>query len=128
MRRVARLLGDSRELWRLAPLGEVAPRLQIARELFDAERHARCDWYRELGRSVSSTEPPPQPQGSVSGQDAVDLDRSVVLSPAGAGTMQPGLGIAWGQRHLDVLAEFEPTLVTACRQLNEETEASADAL
>ncbi len=125
VRRVARLLGDSRELWRLAPLGEVAPRLQIARELFDAERHARCDWYRELGRSVSDTEPPPEPQGSGSRPDGVDLDRSVVLSPTGAGMMQPGLAIAWGQRHLDVLAEFEPTLVAACRQLNERSPTAA---
>ena len=57
VRRVARLLGDSRELWRLAPLGDAGPRLQLARELFDSERHARCDWYRELGRSVVQHEP-----------------------------------------------------------------------
>ena len=44
--------------------------------------------------------------------------------------MQPGLAIAWGQRHLDVLAEFEPTLVSACRRINERAamEASTQPL
>ena len=84
-----------------------------ARDAFDAERRALCDWYAALGRSISqrASAPAPERNGNAGGQ--IHANRTVVLEHArGGGDLQPGLAIAWAQRHLDVLAEFEPTLAS----------------
>jgi uncharacterized membrane protein YccC len=112
MRRVAGLLQDSHELWRLTPPEHKPPRLVRAREDFDAERRTCCDWYESLGTAIARAAPAPAPEGT--GAEAKAPQRSVVLEDAaGAGRVQPGLAIAWAQRHLDVLTEIEPTLAAA---------------
>jgi len=120
LRRVARLLGSSREFWRLAPAGTGSERLAAARASFDAERRAVCDWHVALGGALSRRSEPPDPS---MGNGARGPGRRVVLEhTAGAeGSMQPGIAIAWAQRHLDVIAEFEPVLTTAYRELDEQT-------
>ncbi len=117
VRRVAGLLEDPRALVRLAPVGDAQPRLARARDAFDAERHARVAWYESLGSSISHHASSPPPEDGVIGGDSEDEGlgkrRTVVLERAGDGGLLPGLAIAWAQRHLDVLAEFEPTLASA---------------
>ncbi len=61
VRRVARLLEDPHALIRLAPIGDEQPRLARAREGFEAQRRALCDWYRALGTAISREEPAPAP-------------------------------------------------------------------
>jgi uncharacterized membrane protein YccC len=115
VRRVAGLLQDSHELWRLTPL-EHKPRLIRAREDFDAERRTCCDWYESLGTAIARAAPAPAPAPAPEGTstEVEAPQRSVVLEgAAGSGSVQPGLAIAWAQRHLDVLTELEPVLATA---------------
>jgi uncharacterized membrane protein YccC len=115
VRRVARLLEDPHALIRLGPVGEEQPRLARAHDAFEAQRRARCDWYRALGMAISTASPAPAPEsGEVQEPDIraggmVTLERA---APAGGG-LQPGLAIAWAQLHLDVLTAFEPMLTAA---------------
>jgi uncharacterized membrane protein YccC len=62
VRRVARLLENPHALIRLVPIGDEQPRLARAREGFEAQRRARCDWYRSLGTSISREAPAPAPE------------------------------------------------------------------
>ncbi|HEY2536620.1 MAG TPA: FUSC family protein [Solirubrobacteraceae bacterium] len=134
MRRVAGLLADSHELWRLAPLAQTPPRLARARAAFDSERSACCGWYESLGKAISQAAPPPAPAGSRPGAGDGELEAQrtapsrVVLEGASAhDQVQPGLAIAWAQRHLDVLAEMEPVLTAACRRIAQLDDASQTA-
>jgi uncharacterized membrane protein YccC len=128
MRRVAGLLADSHELWRLAPLPQTPPRLARAREVFDSERSACCRWYESLGTAISQSAPPPVSAGRA--PDASD-EPDAVTAPPGAvvlegassdDTVQPGLAIAWAQRHIDVLVEMEPVLSAAYAHLGDGVE------
>jgi hypothetical protein len=113
VRRVARLLEDPNALIRLAPVGAEQPRLDRARDRFEAQRRMRCDWYRSLGTAVSQAAPAPAPEpGEMKerGGGMVTLERAAT---AAGGGLQPGLAIAWAQLHLDVLTAFEPTLTAA---------------
>ncbi len=67
VRRVARLLEDPHALIRLAPIGDEQPRLARARDGFEAQRRARCDWYRSLGVAISLVEAAPEPEDGESG-------------------------------------------------------------
>jgi hypothetical protein len=101
---------------RLTPVGEELsrPRLEQAREAFDAERRARCEWYESLGRAISTAAASPEPEREEGDGQARAPSGLVVLEHGGAnGRLQPGLAIAWAQRHLDMLAEFEPALTSA---------------
>ncbi len=119
LRRVARLLGSSHEFWRLSPAGQEAPRLARAREGLEAERRAVRDWYAGMGRAISQRAEPPDPITTIAHGDAAGR-RIVLEHTTGAdGTMQPGIAIAWAQRHLDSLAEFEPVLTSAYEHMNE---------
>jgi uncharacterized membrane protein YccC len=117
VRRVAGVLERPDALVRLAPVDEDLPRLLDARDAFDRERHALSDWYRSLGTSIANGSPPPQPEnagepGAFEPEQA--SDRGVVLEPAAVGRgLQPGIAIAWAYRHIDALAELEPTLTAA---------------
>ncbi len=111
LRRVARLLEDPGTLVRLAPVDDRLPRLAHARDAFDAERRARVDWYESLGQSISRSAPSPPPEYEHSSEARPNGEvGSVVLEGAAAGGLQPGLAIAWAQRHLDILAELESLL------------------
>jgi uncharacterized membrane protein YccC len=131
LRRIARLLEDPGALVHLAPVGETLPRLARARDAFDAQRHARVDWYAALGQAISRSSDPPLPEVDGSGErrprrrpaaardrDSVD---AVVLGGAGAdaAAVQPGLALAWAQRHLDVLAELERALSAAYARIRD---------
>jgi uncharacterized membrane protein YccC len=119
VRRVAGLLEDTRSLMRLVPVGDELPRLAHARDAFDAERRARCDWYEALGTAISREAPLPDPECGGEGVGDVPT-RSVVLERAATGGgLQPGLAIAWAQRHLDILAELEPTLTSAYTRITD---------
>jgi uncharacterized membrane protein YccC len=125
VRRVARLLEDPHALIRLEPVENEEPRLVGARDAFEAQRRARCDWYRALGTAISQAAPAPAPERGAAGEgDAETPSQLVTLEPAAAavGGLQPGLAIAWAQRHLDVLTEFEPLLTAAYTRI-----ADADA-
>jgi len=120
VRRVGRLLQDPRSLSRLAPEEDQLPRLAEARDGFDGERHALCDWYAALGRSISQRAPAPAPEQNGNAEGLTHTSRAVVLERArGDGDLQPGLAIAWAQRHLDVLAEFEPVLASTYERIIE---------
>ena len=135
VRRVARLLENPHALIRLVPVGDEQPRLARARDGFEAQRRARCDWYRSLGTAISRAEPAPAPERGAAGAvgetetvgatgtpvkakereiaagGLVTLERAATA--AGGGGLQPGLAIAWAQLHLDVLTAFEPMLTEA---------------
>jgi uncharacterized membrane protein YccC len=125
MRRVADLLADSHELWRLAPLPQTPPRLARAREAFDSERSACCRWYEALGKAISQDAPPPAGEdgepgsgeepgsGNKPGAEAAPPNPVVLEGASADDTVQPGLAIAWAQRHLDILFEMEPVLSAA---------------
>ena len=117
VRRVARLLEDPNALIRLVPIGVEQSRLARARDGFEAQRRARCDWYRLLGTAISreASAPAPEPgeieERDIPAGEMVTLERA---APGGGGRgLQPGLAIAWAQLHLDVLTAFEPTLTAA---------------
>jgi Fusaric acid resistance protein-like len=113
VRRVGGLLQDARSFSRLAPDGGGLPGVMQARDAFDAERHALCDWYAALGRSISERTPAPAPEQNGNAAGLTRTSRTVVLEHSrGAADLQPGLAIAWAQRYLDVLAEFEPVLAS----------------
>jgi len=117
VRRVAALMRGEHPLWPLTPIGDELPRLAGAREGFDAERRACCGWYEALGGAISAAQAPPEPGRA---QTAGDSSRPVVLeAPPGGTRIQPGVAIAWAQRHLDLLAEFEPVLSDATRRIND---------
>lgn len=130
VRRVARLLDDPGTLVRVAPVGTELPRLAHARDAFECERRARVGWYESLGESISRSAPPPAPEHGRGEQRDGDADTgtpdnrevargngevaAVVLGGADAdGGLQPGLAIAWAQRHLDILAELESVVSAA---------------
>ena len=114
VRRVAGLLQNAQELGRLRPIGDELPRLARARDAFDAERHARCDWYASFGAAISDSAPSPEPEPGLAGGDTDAPAGQVVLERTASGRgLQPGLAIAWAQRHLDLLAELEPALASA---------------
>ena len=142
LRRIARLLEDPGALVHLAPVGETLPRLARARDAFDAQRHARVDWYAALGQAISRSSDPPLPEvdevdgsgerrptrGPAAARDRDSVD-AVVLggAGAGAGAVQPGLALAWAQRHLDVLAELERVLSAAYARIRDgDGEGAAD--
>jgi hypothetical protein len=118
VRRVARLLQDAHAFMRLAPFDDDVPQLVLARDAFDAERHARCDWYELLGTAISRQAPSPRPERD--GVDGRDWPaRSVVLGGMHTGErLQPGLAIAWARRHLDVLTDVEPALASAYERID----------
>ncbi len=113
VRRVARLLQDAHSFMRLAPIDGKLPRLAQACDALEAERRARCDWYKSFGAAVAQTTSSPDPE--LSNAKKVNAHTgSVVLEHVASGDrMQPGLAIAWAQRHLDVLAELELPLSSA---------------
>jgi uncharacterized membrane protein YccC len=123
MRRVAGLLADSHELWRLAPLPQTPPRLARARESFDSERSACCRWYESLGTAISRAAPPPTTEGGEPGPETTAPGLVVLEGASAQDTVQPGLAIAWAQRHLDVLTEMEPALSAAYTHIDESTES-----
>ena len=114
IRRVARLLEDAHSFMRLAPVGDDTPRLAQARRALEDERRARCDWYETFGSAIAQTGDSPRPEAAESGGSTWSSGQSVVLEHVGNnGALQPGLAIAWAQRHLQVLAELEPLLSSA---------------
>jgi uncharacterized membrane protein YccC len=113
VRRVARLLEDPNALIRLVPVGGEQPRLARARDGFEAQRRARCDWYRSLGTAVSQAAPAPAPEAGEMEERDLPAGGIVTLEAGGGRGLQPGLAIAWAQLHLDVLTAFEPTLTAA---------------
>jgi uncharacterized membrane protein YccC len=141
VRRVARLLEDPNALIRLVPIGDEQSRLAVARDGFEAQRRARCDWYRSLGTAISQVATAPAPErgetgmtgalGTVGGTGTprnakkreiapggmVTLERTTTA--AGGGGLQPGLAIAWAQLHLDVLTAFEPMLTAAYARITD---------
>jgi uncharacterized membrane protein YccC len=122
LRRVARLLQDTNVLIRLTPVGDDMPRLARARDAFDLERHARCDWYESLGTAISQAVPPPEPEPGRerTGEDMDGPIRTVVLEQMTAGgKLHPGLAIAWAHRHLDVLTDVEPMLTSAYARISD---------
>ncbi len=126
LRRVARLLEDPGTLVRLAPVDDRLPRLARARDAFDAERRARVDWYESLGQSISRSAPPPPPEHEPGSEARANGEvGSVVLEGAAGGGLQPGLAIAWAQRHLDILAELENLLSVTYGRLLDGGEAEA---
>ncbi len=121
MRRVAAVLENPDALVHLAPVDEDLPRLLQARDAFDRERHARSGWYRSLGTAIAHGTPPPRPErgaGHAGADDGSAPPRSVVLEPAAVGRgLQPGVAIAWAYRHIDALAELEPSLISAYERI-----------
>jgi len=118
VRRVARLLEDPNALIRLAPIGDEQSRLAHARDGFEAQRRARCDWYRLLGTAISREASAPAPEPGEMEERGLSAGRMVTLERAattagGEPGLQPGLAIAWAQLHLDVLTAFEPMLTAA---------------
>jgi uncharacterized membrane protein YccC len=114
VRRVAHLLQDANAFMRLTPVGEDMPRLARARDAFDVERHARCDWYESLGAAISRELPSPRSEREAKDENAEGPIRAVVLERSTAGErLQPGLAIAWAHRHLDILTDVEPALASA---------------
>ncbi len=114
VRRVARLLAAAPSFGRLAPIGDELPRLARARDAFESERHALCGWYSSFGTAISHATPSPSPTTRpAASQELAPPARVVLERPAKEGGLPPGLAIAWAYRHLDALAEFEPTLVSA---------------
>ena len=67
VRRIARLLENPNALIRLVPIDDEQPRLARARDGFESERRARCDWYRSLGTAISQAEPAPAPERAQAG-------------------------------------------------------------
>ncbi len=106
--RVARLLQHAQALVRLAPVDERLPRVRDARDAFEVERRDRCGWFERLGAAISASTQPPAAETP----SAAPANGPVVLERGGEG-IPPGLAIAWAHRHLEVLAEMEPTLVRA---------------
>lgn len=114
VRRVARLLEDAHSFMRLGPIGDDLPRLAQAQRALEGERRARCDWYETFGSAIVQIEDSPAPEVGEKEGSADDSRRSVVLEHVGDdGALQPGLAIAWAQRHLQVLEELEPMLSSA---------------
>jgi uncharacterized membrane protein YccC len=112
-RRVARLLEGAQSFARLAPIADHLPRLARARDAFEAERRARCDWYASLGTALATASSPPAPE-PLDHCGADEPPGQVVLeSPPGDSGVPPGLAIAWAHRHLQALAEIEPMLAYA---------------
>jgi uncharacterized membrane protein YccC len=127
VRRVGRMLEDAHSFSRLAPIGDQEPRLARARDDFDAERHARCDWYGSLGRAISKGEPSPALEQDSSPEARSEEMRTVVLEHApGGGDVQPGLAIAWAHRHLEALTALEPMLTSAYGRIHEHDEAGLE--
>ena len=121
LRRVARLLQVSHALWRLAPPGEEVERLTRARDAFDAQRRARCEWYESFGLAISQRLAARAPESEDTW--AGERHRSVVLDRSSSGgDVQPGLAIAWAQRHLEVLAALEPVLARAQGRIEHDTD------
>jgi uncharacterized membrane protein YccC len=126
VRRVARLLQDANVFLRLTPVGEGMPRLARARDALDVERHARCDWYESLGTAISQALPSPEPERDGTGGEAEGQVRSVVLEHVDPDhRLQPGLAIAWAHRHLDILTDVEPVLVSAYARIGERADRSS---
>jgi len=113
-RRVARLLQSAQAFARLAPVDERLLRLAHVRESFEAERRALCDWYAQLGESISGSTAAPQPQRMGAADPAAPAAQVVLERDPGEQGLPPGLAIAWAHRHLTALAELEPALAEAC--------------
>ncbi len=114
VRRVARLLEDAHSFMRLGPIGDKEPRLAQAQRVLEGERRARCDWYEAFGSAIGQIDDAPAPEVDENRGSAGGPGRLVVLEHVGDdGALQPGLAIAWAQRHLQVLAELEPLLSSA---------------
>jgi hypothetical protein len=112
---------------RLEPIDDALPRLARARDTLDAERRARCGWYESFGRAIAVTASSPDPELRSSpdstlrniGAEGPTPKGSVVLEHVtGGDRLQPGLAIAWAQRHLDVLAELEFLLSSAYERIS----------
>lgn len=111
VRRVARLLADAHSFMRLGPIDEKLPRLLEARDALNTERRARCGWYESFGKAIAQTTSSPNPEWNQADRSTTVPAGSVVLEHvANEDALQPGLAIAWAQRHLHVLAELEPAL------------------
>jgi hypothetical protein len=112
-RRVAGLLQNAQAFARLAPVDGSLPQLALARAAFERQQRELCDWYAELGVSISRASPAPDPQ-AVDAQDPEKPPAAVVLERGDAQEGIPqGLAIAWAHRQLAALAEHEPALVRA---------------
>ncbi len=116
VRHVAALLRDARVLVRLEPVDSSNPRLQAAREAFEAILRTRCGWVSDLGAALASGEPVPPPEEAAASPQPepgpIVLDR-----PDGYTGVPPGLGMAWATLHLEVLLAFEPVLAEAAGRL-----------
>ncbi len=112
-RRVAQLLQNARSFARLTPVDDRLPRLALARDAFEAERHSRCAWYAELGAAVSRGTRPPEPE-PVRAEERRAPPARVVLEGAEQDTgVPPGLALSWAHRHLALLLALEPALARA---------------
>jgi uncharacterized membrane protein YccC len=133
-RRVARMLEGAQAFARLAPVGQELPRLWQAREAFDGERRALCQWYEALGESIATgAEMAPAAQRLDGGGEVapgrVVLERAVESNGAVAPNGPPaGLAIAWAHRHLLALAALEPALGRAGERIAGAGEERADEL
>jgi uncharacterized membrane protein YccC len=87
VRRVARLLENPHALIRLVPIDDEQPRLARARDGFEAQRRARCDWYRSLGTAISRTAPAPAPEAGMAGMETG-------RGQSGTGTKEESAGLA----------------------------------
>jgi uncharacterized membrane protein YccC len=118
-RRIAGLLQSAHTFARLTPIDARLRRLTQAREAFESERRELCDWYAQLGASISLARPAPAPQNiDRAGTDADAAPAAVVLERAdGTQGLPPGLAIAWAHRHLMSLADMEPALARACEHV-----------
>jgi uncharacterized membrane protein YccC len=117
VRRVARLMHDAAGIAPLAPLDSQAAWVAVACGPFDQEWVARRDWFEGFGRAIGAGEEPPAPEPGAPPRSAGPTSRlnrehgpMVVLDGPRDGSVQPGLAIAWAERHLEGLLALEPPL------------------
>ncbi|MGA8746430.1 MAG: FUSC family protein [Solirubrobacterales bacterium] len=127
VRRVARLLQSASILVPLAPLDAHAPWVSQVCNEFDTEWRSRRAWFELFGTAIAAGAEPPLPESAAQAKDAgassrlwgnrgpgVRLDRG--RGPS-RGAVPPGLAIAWAERHLETLLNFEPDLALAARSV-----------
>ncbi len=127
VRRVARLLQSASILVPLAPLDAHAPWVAQACNEFDVEWRNRRAWFERFGTAIAAGAEPPLPEPGAPAQNpgassrlrgkrgpAVRLDRGHGPS---RGAVPPGLAIAWAERHLETLLNFEPDLALAAQSV-----------
>lgn len=111
LRRTASLLAHAQVLVRLRPIDGALPRVEAARDAFEAELQARSSWYRSLASAIADAEPAPRPEDDPG--PAAAVAGGVVLERGRDDGVPPDLAIAWAHRHLELLRELEPPLARA---------------